>query len=96
MFSQTVAAVRQFTWLLSTRELIPTEVLLSLQRCIQCNGNQPPDCETLFQDGDGVDNTDLIVNVSADESDLCEVVGRLSISASCQLEKELDRYHNYC
>ena len=67
--------------------------MLLLQRCGQCNGNNPPNCDITETDGAGVANSDIVVYVSTSNDAPCGPTSTvLAFASACQLESTLDRY----
>ena len=72
-----------------------------LQQCIECNGQQPPNCVVgdPSTDGSGVSNTDYILYISANQ-DVCPGQSTLAFAGACQMESSVDRpiagYINFC
>ena len=68
--------------------------MLFIQRCGQCNGNVPPNCEIIGTDGAGVANADIVLYISTSNDAPCgPTSGVLAFASACQLEATLDRYY---
>lgn len=75
--------------------------LLYLQRCIECNGMNPPCTEgDPSTDGIGVADRDYILYISANQNDVRCTSSTLAFAGACQLESSLDRpiagFINFC
>ena len=81
--------------------LLHTPPHSSMQRCIQCNGEQPPACSLgdPSTDGAGVPDTDYILYISANQGQ-CPGSSVVAFAGACQMESTLDRpiagYINFC